>query len=66
MPENQKTRKSQRFRDLRSSEGFMDFAATGASVASGDFAELGALTESVGIGDLAAPVAPPHKDSSNQ
>ena len=42
------------------------FSGPETSVASGDFAAPCVLAESVGIGDLAAPVAPPHKDSSNQ
>lgn len=92
MPENQKIRKPQRLRDSRSSKGFMDFATSSASVASGnlaassaltgsevadafadagasetlgDFAAPYALAESVGIGDLVAPVPSPKGSGSH-
>ena len=52
MPENQKIRKPQRLRDSRSSEGFMNFAAQGASVTSGDFTASGVHTDSDAAGNL--------------
>ena len=68
-PENQKTRKPQRFRDSRSSGDIVAlgaltesetadaFATPSASVASGDFAAPCVLAESVGIGGFAEPGA---------
>ena len=46
------SRKSQRLRDSRSSEGFMNFAAQGASVTSEDFTASGVHTDSDAAGNL--------------